>query len=168
MKLQLLLVVGIAIGLVACAKKEEAVPAPVDKPDPATPAVTEAPAAEAQTEAPEGEYDWRSSDLLDHMHKHAEQLDELNFALDDGDLDGAMTPAYWLSQHDTVSDLPSELQVYVYRMREAASAVEQADDLETARAAAQRVGEQCQACHTATGVDTGSYRKNRDIPDLTY
>ena len=155
MKLQLLWVVGIAVGLVACAKKEEAMPAPGDKPESATPAVTEAPAVEAETDAPAAEYDWRNSELMDHMHKHAERLDELNFALDDGDLDGAMTPAYWLSQHDTVSDLPSELQVYVYRMREAAGAVEKANDLETARAAAQQIGEQCQACHAATGVEIG-------------
>jgi mono/diheme cytochrome c family protein len=40
-------------------------------------------------------------------------------------------------------------------MREAAGAVEQAGDLETARAAAQQISKQCQACHAATGVETG-------------
>ena len=96
--------------------------------------------------------DWRTTNLLDHMHAHAEHLDDLNYALDDGDLEKAMTPAYWLSRHREVSGLPENLRPFVVRMREAASAVEQAEDLETARAAAQQIGVECQGCHDATGV----------------
>lgn len=150
MKLQLLLVVGIAVGLVACAKKEEAAPAAMEKPE-STPPVTEVPVAEEEAMAQID--DWRNDAFIDHMHAHAEQLDDLNFALADGDLDAAMTPAYWLSQHKTVDDLPSEFQPFVYRMRDAAAAVEAAGDLETARAAAEKINEQCQACHVATGID---------------
>ena len=95
-----------------------------------------------------------SQAFLDHMHAHAEQLDELMFALADGDLEGAMTPAYWLSRHDTVDALAPELQPYSAGMREAALAVEAANDLETAQSAAEELSAQCQACHTAAGVNT--------------
>jgi cytochrome c556 len=93
--------------------------------------------------------------FIDHMHAHAEQLDELMFALADGDLDGAMTPAFWLSRHDSVEGIPAEWQQYVNGMREAASAVEVANDLETAKAAAERISGQCQACHDAAGINKG-------------
>ena len=86
------------------------------------------------------------------MHAHAEQMDELMFALADGDLVGAMTPAYWLGRHKTVRGVPDEWQKYVAGMREAALAVESANDLETARAAAEEISKQCQGCHTAAGV----------------
>ncbi len=86
------------------------------------------------------------------MHAHAEHLDELNFALDDDEFEAAMTPAYWLSRHNTVSGLPEDLQPYLVSMREAARAVEDAEDLEAARAAAREIGAACQECHAATGV----------------
>jgi len=63
-----------------------------------------------------------------------------------------MSSAYWLSRHDTVEGLPEELQPIVDRMRAAARDIEAAEDLETARAAAQRVGAECQACHSAAEV----------------
>jgi mono/diheme cytochrome c family protein len=37
-------------------------------------------------------------------------------------------------------------------MREASLDVEKSTDLESARAAAERITEQCQGCHTAAGV----------------
>lgn len=92
--------------------------------------------------------------FIDHMHAHAEQLDDLMFALADGDLEGAMTPAFWLSRHDAVEGVPEEWQQYVTGMRKAAAAVESAGDLEAAKAAAERLSEQCQACHTAAGIST--------------
>jgi len=140
MKLRSLLVVGIATGIAGCAEKEQAVPS-----------AAEEPAVETQAIAPRVE-DWRDPEFLEHMHKHAEQLDDLNFALDDGDLERAATPAYWLSQHDTATGIPSELQPIVYRMREAAGVVEAAEDIATARAAAQQISEQCLECHTKMGV----------------
>ena len=153
MKLHTFLLIGLAIGIVGCAKKEEAAPEPVSEPEPesAVSEVAEEPAAEADETLAHIE-DWRTTNLLDHMHAHAEHLDDLNYALDDGDLERAMTPAYWLSRHKTVSGLPENLQPFVVRMRDAASAVEQAEDLETARAAAQLIVVECQACHDASGV----------------
>lgn len=153
MKLQMLLVVGFAAGIVGCAEKEQVAPEQGSEMEEAAPAVTEAPAIAPEAAAPEAE-DWRDSALLDHMHAHAEQLDDLNFALADGDLEKAMTPAYWMSRHKTLPGLPSDLQPFVDGMREAAIAVEEADDLEAARAGAQRIAAQCQGCHTAVGVDT--------------
>ena len=158
MKLHMLLLIGFAAGIVGCAEKEQAAHQQESKMESTEPAVTEAPAVEeAPAEGPDTTYatieDWRDTDLLDHMHAHAEHLDDLNFALDDGNLEQAMTAAYWLSRHDTVKDLPEDLQPFVDRMREAAGAVEAADDLEAARAGAQKIGAECQGCHAAVGVD---------------
>lgn len=153
MKLRMLLVVSLAAGIVACAEKEQAAPDERKEMEEAAAAMTEAVTVEAEAAALQVA-DWRDSALLDHMHAHAEQLDDLNFALSDGDLEGAMTPAYWLSRHKTVTGLPAELQPFVDGMREAALSVEEAKDLETARAGAQKIAAQCQACHTAVGVST--------------
>jgi cytochrome c556 len=147
----MLLVVGFAAGIVGCAEKEQTAPERGSAMEPAAGAVTEAPEVEPEA-APAQIEDWRNLAFLDHMHVHAEQLDDLNFALADDDLERAMGPAYWLSRHKTVSGVPSELQPFVDGMREAASAVEEADDLVAARAAAQRIGVQCQGCHAAMGV----------------
>ena len=89
------------------------------------------------------------------MHDHADKLDELMFALADGNLEDAMTPAYWLSRHETVDGVPQEWQQYVTNMRGAAMAVESAGDLEAARAAAEQISRQCQACHEAAGINSG-------------
>jgi mono/diheme cytochrome c family protein len=57
-----------------------------------------------------------------------------------------------LWRHDRMSDVPTEWLPYLVSMREAARAVENAADLETARAASNRITEQCQACHAAAGI----------------
>ena len=114
-------------------------------------AAAAADAADLQV-TPEKVEKWLDAGFLDHMHMHAEQLDTLNFALADGDLEAAMTPAYWLAGHKTVRGLPEELTPYLDGMRQAARAVEAAEDLETARAAAQEIGVHCVACHTTAGV----------------
>ena len=153
MKLHVLLVLGLAVGVVGCAEKEEATPEQADAMEEGVSAVAEETAAEPEA-VPAPTEDWRNSNFMDHMHAHAEHLDDINFALDDGDLEAAMTPAYWLSTHKTVDGLPEELQPFLVRMRELAGAVEQAEDLETARAAAQQIGTTCQECHAAVGVAT--------------
>jgi hypothetical protein len=144
MRLHFLLVIGLAAGIVGCAVKEQAAPGQESEMEPATSAV-EPEASAAQTK------DWRDSAFMDHMHVHAAQLDDLNFALADGDLEAAVMPAYWLSRHKTVGGTPSELQPFVTRIREAARAVEEADDLVVAGAAAQEISAQCQGCHAAVG-----------------
>jgi hypothetical protein len=108
----------------------------------------EAPAAPAEPAAA------RDEAFLQHMHEHAEQLDDLNFALADDELEKAKVPAYWLSRHEEVGDIPADWQQYVVGMREAASAVEVAPDLVTARAAAEGITRQCQGCHATAGVKT--------------
>jgi hypothetical protein len=141
MKLRMLLIVTFTLGVMGCAEKEQAVPDDVDE---APPPAAVAPLAEKK--------EWQNDAFLEHMHLHAEKLDDLNFALADGDLDAAMTPAYWLSGHETVAGIPSELLPYLYRMREAARAVEEATDLATAQIAAEEINEQCQGCHIAADV----------------
>ena len=153
----MLLLIGIAVGIAACAEKEQAATEPDSKMESAEPAATESPAVnEVPADEPDTTYaqveEWRDADLLDHMHAHAEQLDDLNYALDDGNLERAMTSAYWMSRHDTVKGLPDTLQPFVDRMREAAQGVEAAEDLAAAREAAQAIGEACQGCHAAAEV----------------
>jgi mono/diheme cytochrome c family protein len=75
-----------------------------------------------------------------------------------GQVDAIAEESAWLSRHDTVEGIPVGWQQYVNGMREAASVVEAADNLETARAAAERISEQCQACHTAAGINNGRAR----------
>ena len=147
MKSHSLLLLALALGVTGCAEKEAPAPEPAAEPAPqaAAPAAAEVPAEEEQSA--------RGDDFIDHMHAHAEQLDNLNFALADDDLDGAMTAAYWLSGHQEVSGLKEEWRPFLEGMRKAARAVEEAGDLETARAAAERINENCQGCHKAAGVD---------------
>lgn len=145
MNLRIILLVGFVLSVAGCAEKEQAVIEPVDE------APMSAPDDAAPTAANEN---WPNEAFLKHMHRHAEKLDELNFALADGDLEAAMTPAYWLSRHDTDTDVQSEWMPYVYAMRTEAEAVEAATDLATARAAAERITAQCQGCHVAAGIST--------------
>ena len=142
MKIQSLWIVAITPCLTACSKQEPAEPQ-ASAPDPA--------AAEAAPPAAKAGVMFDAA-FVSHMHEHAEKLDDLMFALADGDLVGAATPAYWLSQHEAVDGVPEEWQNYLTGMRNAAYEVETADDLETARAAAEEISVQCQGCHAEAGV----------------
>ena len=149
MKYQTLLVALFTLSIAGCAKEEQAAVEEVDEAQAPPPAVDASPIEASPVENME----WRNEAFIEHMHAHAEKLDQLNFALADGDLEGAMTPAYWLSHHDTLDGIPEDLQSYVTGIRAAASSVEEASDLETARAEAQRITEECQGCHDATGIE---------------
>ena len=139
MRFHALWITAMALGLASCGE-------PQQTESPAAPA-----AAAPEAAAPTAEVDQA---FIDHMHAHAEQLDELMFALADDDLDSAMTPAYWLSSHDSVEGIPDVWQQHVTGMRVAAAEVGKAEDLETAKAAAERISGHCQACHAAAGVNT--------------
>jgi len=129
--------------MAACAEKDQAVTETVDK----------APAPEPTVEVfPPTTQEWRSDEFLAHMHRHADYLDDLNIALAEGDIVAAMTPAYWLSRHDSVEGVPDEWRPYLDGMRAASLDVEKSKDLESARAASERITEQCQGCHTAAGI----------------
>lgn len=140
MNVRTVLTAWIALGVLGCAKEEP--PVPVDEPQVADKTV-------------EQTHSWKTGALIQHMHLHANQLDKLNLALAEGNLDGAMTPAYWLSRHNEVDGIPVELHEYIEGMREAASDVESSTDFETARAAAERITVQCQGCHAAADIDAG-------------
>ena len=142
MRFHALWITAVILGLAGCGQPEQ--PKAQQAESPAA-AADEAPAASAPT----AEVDQA---FIDHMHAHAEQVDELMFALADDDLDGAMTPAYWLSSHNAVEGIPEEWQQHVTGMRVAAAEVGKATDLETARAAAEKISKHCQACHEAAGV----------------
>lgn len=146
MRLHTLLIVGLAVGVVGCAEKEEAASTQSDDAQVAA----ELAAAEklAAEEARVG-----SEAFVKHMHVHASQLKRLNIALDAGDLEAAQTPAYWLSQHEGVSGAPDDWHPYIQSMRDAAGAVTDAPDLEAARVAAEGIAEGCRGCHIAAWVD---------------
>lgn len=149
MRFHRLLILATALFAGACGERAAEEPAPVA--EPAVEAPAPAPVAEpaAEAEAPRAEVD---EAFIAHMHAHAEKLDDINFALDDDNLEAARVPAYWLSRHDTIRGIPTNWQGYVSNMREAAGAVEAAADLATARAAAERISDNCRGCHTEAGI----------------
>lgn len=140
MKIQTLIIVGFAVGLMGCAEKDPAASAPAPK------AAAPAPAAAAPS------IERGNPEFIEHMHKHADYLDDLNLALAEGDIVAAMTPAYWLSRHDSVEGVPEDWQPYIAAMHAAAMDVEQATDIDDAKEAAERITAQCQSCHAAAGV----------------
>ena len=148
MKLQTYLIIGLAVGLGACAEKEQA--APPDE-------VADTAAAGAPAEETE---DMGTAAFIRHMHHHASQLGQLNAALEVGSLAAAQRPAYWLAGHDEVGGIPEGWEVYINAMRDAADAVEHASDIDEARAAALVIEENCQACHVAAGVEVASLQED--------
>ena len=152
MKLYSLLIIGLVLGLAACAEKEKASsPQGVDD---ATTAAESATADMTMAETAETEKEeMGTAAFISHMHHHASQLDRLNAALEAGSLAAAQRPAYWLSGHDDTIEVPVEWRVYVDGMRSGASAVSDAPDLAGARAAAKRITDNCQGCHTAAGIE---------------
>jgi len=131
MNLQTLLIVGFALGVTACAEKEQAAPES-----------TKEQAAPESTDA-----------FVNHMHYHAAQLERINTALAADNLDAARTPAYWLAAHEQLEGAADEWQPYIKEMRDAARAVSDAPDLETARTARQRIAASCGDCHAFAGID---------------
>jgi hypothetical protein len=144
MKLHVLLIIGFALCVTGCENKEQA----------AEPVTTEGPATEEKRFYYDG--------IVKHMHAHADQLDRINIALAEDDLETATLPARWLWRHDTMSDVPTDWQPYLAIMREAAHAIENAADLETARAASKRITVQCQGCHVDAGIFIGGVEQEVD------
>lgn len=134
MKIHVLLIIGLVLGVAGCQNKEQTAPA-------AEPIAIEAPA------------DYYFDGIVKHMHAHADQLDQVNLALADNDLDTAKLPARWLWRHETMRDVPAQWQPFLSGMRDAARDIEAATDLEGARAASKRINQQCQACHAAAGIN---------------
>lgn len=141
MKLKLALVVLFVLGVSGCSGGEQPPPEPaadaaMESAEPADPAV------------------WRDAEFIAYMHENAENLDELNFALSDGDLETAKARADFLAKRETATGIESDWLPHLYKMRLEAEAVVAAEDIETARDAAMRITAQCQECHAAVGVST--------------
>ena len=147
MKSRMFWTFALASCLIACGKQPPADEAPIEPA--AEEPVAAAEPAPVEPEAVKPEF---GEAFLDHMHAHAERVDELMYALDDGDLDEAKAAAYWLAKHKTVDGIPDDWLKYVANMREAASRVETAVDIESARVAAEAISPQCQSCHAAAGI----------------
>lgn len=150
MKLQALFCIGIALVLSGCGK-EEAPPSAAAE----SAAESAAPEAEAMVAEPA---DMGTEAFIRHMHEHAAQLANIKAALDADDLEGAMTPAYWLSRHEGVSGPLYDWDEYLDQMRSAASDVASATDLDEARVAVVRIEQGCQGCHLAADVDIPGLR----------
>ena len=129
MKSHVYLIIGLTLIMSACERAEQ------DAPPQAV-------------ESPSYEYDG----ILRHMHRHADQIDLLNNALANDDIDASKSPARWLHRHDTMIGVPVDWQPYLADLREAARVVESADDLAAAEAASLRIVEQCRDCHAAAGI----------------
>ena len=166
MKFRTLLIVALALGVSACAEKEQVAPPEAADAEMATESATEMAtesatemATESATEMPADERDeMGSAAFITHMHHHASQLEQLNAALKVESLAAAQRSAYWLAGHDDVVGVPEDWQVYVNGLHEAAAAVAAAPDIATARAAALRIEENCAACHAAADVDVSKAR----------
>jgi hypothetical protein len=111
-----------------------------------------APEAEPEAEPMAAKVEAGTDAFIEHMHEHAKQLGRIYIALEAGDLEGAMTPAYWLSRHEGVTGPLYDWESYLDQMRGGAADVANAADLEAARAAATKIEEGCTGCHTATGA----------------
>lgn len=149
MKLQTLFVIGLILGLAACAEKEQAA-APAEEAAAAAPASAAPPAAEESTVEQD---QMGTAAFIEHMHHHASQLGQLKAALEVGSLAAAQRPAYWLSGHEEVSGVPEGWRVYIDGMHEGAAAVDSAETIEEARAAAQQIEAGCTGCHASAGID---------------
>jgi mono/diheme cytochrome c family protein len=144
MKTRTFWAIAAAACLVACSRETPVEEAPAEAPAEAPP--------EAMAPA-EPDFD---AAFIDHMHAHADHMDEVMYALDDGDLESAASTAVWLSRHHPEDRVPDEWLPYLQAMQESARAVVDATDLDTARAAAEQVSVHCQECHAVAGVSGGA------------
>lgn len=150
MRIQLISMTAMALCLVACEKQQVPTeePTATAPPDELSDMVTEAADQQEQAAAVV------DPALVEHMHEHADKMDEIMFALEDNDLEGAAEAASWLGGHQTPEGISDEWRPYLLGMREAATSVELAPDIESARAAAEEISSHCQECHTAAGIVT--------------
>ena len=139
-----ILVLGFVFGVTGCTEREQVSTGPAGN------AAMSEPDIAAATVVDEV---WRDETFIEHMHLHAEKLDDLNFALADEDLEAAKAAADWLATHDTDSNIQSDWMPYLYRMRTEAEAVATATDISAAQSAAQRMTVLCQECHAAAGIN---------------
>ena len=112
MKLYLLLSIGVLLSVTGCGGGEPAAPEQAaEAPAPAEEAMAvEEPAVEAPV-AEEKPYYFEG--IIRHMHEHADQMDLINDALADGDLEASKAPARWLWRHDTMVGVPDDWQTYM-------------------------------------------------------
>ena len=142
MKIRTLLLVALTVVITGCAEKEQATQTQDDAAASSAASMPVVEPANMGTDA-----------FIEHMHAHAEQLDKINAALSFGSLEAAQTPAYWLSRHEGVKGPLYDWETYLNQMRTAAGEIADASDLATARAAAGRIADGCQGCHTAAGIE---------------
>ncbi len=92
------------------------------------------------------------SDAVKHMHKQHDAMKAIQGAIIAGVLDGTREPATWLLEAEEPAGLTAAGSDYMAAVRGAASALLEADGLESAAEAASQLGLACGSCHTASGI----------------
>jgi cytochrome c553 len=106
---------------------------------------------------------WNSPERT-HMFDHFVELGAIQTAVVEGELDRIDEPARSLAEHQRLDSLPAEADVYLSRMREAASELLQSATLQDAATGTARLATTCGSCHQAFGGPTFS-RRSPPPPD---
>jgi len=89
-----------------------------------------------------------------HMADHFVRVREIEEAVIRGDIDGAKAPAQWIADHQETTGLPGGSAVYVKTMKDAATSVATAADIDSAAKGAATLVGTCGNCHSAANVKT--------------
>jgi mono/diheme cytochrome c family protein len=107
------------------------------------PAASDQPAAR-QAPAP--------AEVVQHMHDHLAQVQQVQHAIIRGDLEAATGAADTFAKHQELSGLPDTVRSTIDQMQKAATEVSSATTLDAAGDAAGRMVAQCGACHSSMGA----------------
>ena len=94
----------------------------------------------------------QDTDIVEHMHAHADAVMSMRQAVIAGSLDGVAESARWLVEHEPPAAVAAGWADYVPAMRSAAQAALDATDLAAAAAATSRLGAACGDCHAASNT----------------
>lgn len=94
----------------------------------------------------------QDTDVLEHMHAHADAVLAIRQSVIAGSLDGVGESARWLVEHEPPASVAAGWADYVPAMRTAAQQALDASDLTAAAAAISRLGLACGECHAASNA----------------
>lgn len=93
-----------------------------------------------------------TAEVVQHMHDHLTQVQQVQHALIRGDLEAATGAADTFAKHQELTGLPDTVRGTIDGMRKAATEVSTATTLAAASDATGRMVAQCGACHSAMGA----------------
>jgi hypothetical protein len=109
------------------------------------------PSQDGATQPPPATAAPSSDDVKAEMRRHFEEVTEAKNAVIDGDLDTVIELAQWIAGNEMPEDYPLAWQPHVVEIAEAAEALAQSKDIDTAAARVSRLGAGCGDCHAAVG-----------------